>query len=299
MNTTQLTCFLAVSDFLNFSKAAERLQMTQPAVSHQIRTLEDELKVKLFYRTSKQVRLTDAGRIFLSDARQMVDIAHRARRRFEAADRVEPELLSLGCDNFAGMYLFQDTLQQLHRERPALRPRLEVIPFQYIYRLLVDDVLDAVIGFQEPSTERTNFLYQELIRSPIVCICPEEHPLAEREQVTMTELQSEPLVLFLPPRTAPSMLRIQGQLMGDRPPSAFCFCESVEAITILVGAGFGVSVLPEILVPETDTLKKIPMAHPEMVSIGIHYKSLQGRPALRAFVQTAKQQFARNGPGGQ
>ena len=143
MNTTQLACFLAVSDFLNFSKAAERLQMTQPAVSHQIRTLEDELKVKLFYRTSKQVRLTDAGRIFLSDARQMVDIAHRARRRFEAADRVEPELLRLGCDSFAGMYLFQDTLQQLHRERPALRPRLEVIPFQYIYRLLVDDVLDA------------------------------------------------------------------------------------------------------------------------------------------------------------
>ena len=58
MNTTQLECFLAVSDTLNFSRAAERLRLTQPAVSHQINALEDELGVKLFQRSSKSVRLT-------------------------------------------------------------------------------------------------------------------------------------------------------------------------------------------------------------------------------------------------
>ena len=58
MNTTQLECFLAVSDTLNFSRAAERLRLTQPAVSHQINALEDELGVKLFQRSSKSVRST-------------------------------------------------------------------------------------------------------------------------------------------------------------------------------------------------------------------------------------------------
>ena len=57
MNTTQLECFLAVADCLNFSKAAERLRLTQPAVSHQIKSLEDELEVELFNRSSKSVRM--------------------------------------------------------------------------------------------------------------------------------------------------------------------------------------------------------------------------------------------------
>lgn len=58
MNTTQLECFMTVANFLNFSRAAEVLRITQPAVSHQINALENELGVKLFHRTSKSVRLT-------------------------------------------------------------------------------------------------------------------------------------------------------------------------------------------------------------------------------------------------
>ena len=64
MNTTQLECFMEVANFLNFSRAAERLRITQPAVSHQINTLENELGVKLFHRTSKSVRLTQEGFLF-------------------------------------------------------------------------------------------------------------------------------------------------------------------------------------------------------------------------------------------
>ena len=68
MNTTQLECFLAVAEHLNFSRASEELKMTQPAVSHQIRMLEEELGVKLFMRTSKNVSLTSEGILFLPDA---------------------------------------------------------------------------------------------------------------------------------------------------------------------------------------------------------------------------------------
>ena len=65
MNTTQLECFMTVANFLNFSRAAEVLRITQPAVSHQINTLEDELGVKLFHRNSKSVRLTREGYLFV------------------------------------------------------------------------------------------------------------------------------------------------------------------------------------------------------------------------------------------
>lgn len=65
MNTVQLECFLAVAEYLNFSKAADFLKITQPAVSHQITSLEDELGTRLFVRTSKNVNLTEAGLMFM------------------------------------------------------------------------------------------------------------------------------------------------------------------------------------------------------------------------------------------
>ena len=81
MNTTQLQCFMSVSNFLNFSRAAEQLGLTQPAVSHQINTLEDELGVKLFYRTSKRVRLTQEGHLFSQYAREILALAGASRAR--------------------------------------------------------------------------------------------------------------------------------------------------------------------------------------------------------------------------
>lgn len=83
MNTFQLACFLAVSDTLNFARAAQRLNVTQPAVTHQIRSLEEELNAKLFRRTTRSVELTEAGRLFLHDANGMMTIAMRAKKRFE------------------------------------------------------------------------------------------------------------------------------------------------------------------------------------------------------------------------
>ena len=64
MNTVQLECFITVAEYLNFSKASRALKITQPAVSHQIQTLEEELGVKLFSRTSKSVTLTREGSLF-------------------------------------------------------------------------------------------------------------------------------------------------------------------------------------------------------------------------------------------
>ena len=74
MNTFQLECFLAVAENLNFARAAEQLNITQPAVTHQIRSLEQELNTKLFHRTTRSVSLTSAGILLMDDARQILQI---------------------------------------------------------------------------------------------------------------------------------------------------------------------------------------------------------------------------------
>ena len=297
MNTFQLSCFLAVAEHLNFSQAAQQLHVTHPAVSQQIQSLEKELNVKLFHRTTRSVKLTEEGKTFLQDARQIVAIADRAKKRFEGAFFGEIEILSLGCDNFPCLFVLTDALQQLRGTRPELHPRIQVIPFQHSYRMLEEGDLDAVVGFREPQSMKISAIYKEIARVPMVCVCSAQHPLAARREVTMEELAEEPLVLFAPPRASLPIARFQGQLMGGRAPTAFYFCESAEAITVLVTAGYGISVLPDCLVPDMPLLARVPLTGVEPVSFGVYYKSLQGNPALRAFMQCARETIGCDGAG--
>ena len=90
MNTVQIECFLAVSEHLNFSRASEALKITQPAVSHQIQTLEEELGVKLFKRTSKSVSLTPEGIQFLPDAELILKTVISAKERLGNTTALSP-----------------------------------------------------------------------------------------------------------------------------------------------------------------------------------------------------------------
>ena len=291
MNTFQLSCFLAVAEYLNFAQAAQSLHVTHPAVSQQIKSLEKELNVKLFQRTTRSVKLTEEGRAFLTDAQQMVAISERAKKRFDTAMHRDIETLALGFYNFPCMFLLSDALEQLRTDRPDLHPRLQVIPFQHIYRMLEEGDLDAVVGFKESPSIKIAAQFKEIVKVPATCVCSCRHPLSGRTEVSLDDLRDERLVLFVPSKASISIAQLQGQLMGDRPPSEFYFCESAESITVLVTAGYGISILPDFLVPDLPLISKIPLSDVDPVSFGVYYKSVQGNPALKAFLACAKEYF--------
>ena len=81
-----------------------QLHVTQPAVTQQIQSLEKELNVKLFIRTTRTVRLTEEGKVFLNDARQLVAISNRAKKRFENTNSSEIQILSVGCYHFPMLF---------------------------------------------------------------------------------------------------------------------------------------------------------------------------------------------------
>ena len=182
MNTFQLSCFLEVAEYLNFARAAQSLHVTHPAVSQQIQSLEKELNIKLFNRTTRSVKLTEQGIAFLPDAQQIVAISERAKRRFDGAVSEEIELLNLGSYNFPSIFLLSDVFRALREDRPAVHPRLHIIPFQHIYQMLEEGTLDATVGFKEPHGRKVNAVYKELAKAPMVCICPAGHPLAEKKR---------------------------------------------------------------------------------------------------------------------
>lgn len=177
MNTFQLSCFLAVAEYLNFAKAAQELHVTSPAVSQQIQSLEKELNVTLFQRTTRSVKLTEEGKAFLRDAKQIVAISERAKKRFDSASSRDVELLSLGCSHIPCMFLLSHSLEHLRERRPGIHPRLQLIPFQHIYRGLEEGDLDAIAGFKETVAPGTA-VYREIAKAPIMCVCSSRHPLS-------------------------------------------------------------------------------------------------------------------------
>mgnify|MGYP000128639394 CR=1 FL=1 len=105
MNTFQLSCFLAVAESLNFARAAEKLNITQPAVTHQIHSLEAELNVKLFRRTTRSVSLTQEGRTFLPDAQNILQSQTEPKTDSKSLPITRYRFSPIGCHNYMPLFL--------------------------------------------------------------------------------------------------------------------------------------------------------------------------------------------------
>ena len=148
MNTTQLECFMAVANYLNFSRAAGQLQITQPAVSHQISTLEDELGVKLFLRTSKSVRLTRAGMMYVHYAQELLKLSALSRARVQEFQESLSVRLGIGCRNFLELKLLTPLLERLHQSMPMLVPAVRLVPFASLDNLLEEEDVQVIFTFR-------------------------------------------------------------------------------------------------------------------------------------------------------
>lgn len=290
MNEFQLSCFLAVAECLNFARAAEQLHVTQPAVTQQIHSLEKELNVRLFKRTTRTVKLTEAGFLFLEDAQRIVALANRARARFDSPYGLEEvRTLAIGCYSYAQLFLLSPVLRELAKRYPDLHPRLRVVPFQHLYRLLEEDDVDAVIAFREPDSKKITTAYREIITVPMVCVCPADSHLARRESVILEDLREEKLVLFDPARAQADAARLQGRLMEGRRFSDFYFSDSAEGVVIFVESGLGVAILPDLCIPPDHSLARVPIQGAEPVSYGIYFKPGQQSAPLRDLIQLLRE----------
>lgn len=286
MNIDQLQCFLTVADTLNFARAAEQLHVTQPAVTQQIHALERELGVPLFRRTTRTVRITEEGLAFLDDAREIVARAERARLRFHSADSEIIRTLSIASQSAVVLGRIVPALEALAHRWPDLHPRLQIVPHQHIFSLLEEGHLDAALAFRPEHLRKPRAVYRELCRTRLVCAVRRDHPLAGQECVTPARLAGEKLVLFQPhPDGRPG----PDGLLTAHPPKDLYFCETPEATGILVQAGFGVALLPELLAPRLPDLKLLVLQQTEPVSFGVYCRAQQNDALLKDLIRSLRQ----------
>nr|WP_275958005.1 LysR family transcriptional regulator [Pseudoflavonifractor phocaeensis] len=278
-----MECFMAVADFLNFSRAAEHLRLTQPAVSHQVRTLEDELGVALFRRTSKSVRLTQEGQLFLQYAGEILRTARISVTQVRQCRTSRPQKLGVGCRSAADLRLLRPALERLRREEPGVQPQLRLVPSGSLDNLLAEGDVQVMFAFQEAIPK--NASYQELVRCPMACVCRGDHPLAEAEELTLEELKGAGTIAACRPSACPpSLFAIQGQLVTTRPPEQVLFCDSQEVLFTLVETGYAFAVMADFPQLRRPGLRYLPLAEYPPLSYGAAWLGDSRAPALRRFL---------------
>lgn len=292
MNTTQLECFMAVADHLNFSRAAEQLRLTQPAVSHQIKTLEEELGAALFTRTSKSVRLTREGYLFLQYAGEILKLSGAARAQVHRGRAGRWVRLGLGCRSAADLRLILPALERLRREEPGILPVPRLVPMSALDNLLAEGEVQLLLTFADSLPPHS--VFRELVRCPAVCVCRPDDPLAAFGRLTLADLQAseERVAASRPPACPPALFALQGQLISAGGPDRALFCESQEEQLTLVAAGYAYAVLADFPRLRSPDLRYIPLEGCEPLSFGAAWRSGSRSPALRRFLAILEDSLA-------
>ncbi len=281
MNTIQLECFIAVSEHLNFSRASEYLKITQPAVSHQIQTLEEELGVRLFKRTSKSVALTPEGLQFLPDAELILRTAHSAKERLGRHENLI--FFEVGCQNHMEVNLFPPVFRKLSRQFPLLRPSVRVVPFPSIFGLVENQKLHAALGIKEEQ-KKSALNFKELYSVPTACVCSPSHPLARFETLSQ-KLLSGPFIAC-PPRLIPgTVFAAQSRILSELTPEQQYFTENMESAFTLVKAGLGYTLYPDAAPARDPGLCYIPVTDLPFLPFGIFYRFGSDHPVLKQFLK--------------
>ncbi len=193
MDLRQLEIFVKVAEFGSFSKAAEALYLTQPTVSEHIRTLEDEVGVRLLDRLGRGAAVTRAGQLLLSYAQRILALSREARQAMDGFQgRMSGELL-VAASTIPGEYILPAMIGRFKEKYPDISITLLIGDSQ----AAVDWVAEgrAELGVVGARLSQRGVEYKELIPDEVVVVVPAAHPWHGRKQIMLEELYSEPLLI--------------------------------------------------------------------------------------------------------
>ena len=248
-----------VAETLNFTRAAKELNLTQSAVSHQIKALETELGEPLFIRAKRGVRLSESGKLALEHAERILDDAEALRERVSGSKRTAAGSVRVAAATQALVYLFAPSFETFMRAHPTveLSFRTSVSTEQTIAAIL-DGAVD--IGFASLPVYSPTLKVEQLVEDELMLVVGQQHRLANRRSVAVKEIERERLVLF---ERGSSIRRATDQFferVGIRPALAL---ESNDTyfIKLMTEHGWGITLLPRWAVAEEVRANKLAQLH--------------------------------------
>lgn len=292
MELRHLRYFVAVAKEENVSRAALKLHVSQPGLSRQIRDLEEELGFLLLERSAKSVRLTDAGRMFLTESRavlQRADEAVKAARVIATGNRGK---LHIGYAPTLAARILPQAARAFQTAMPGARVKLHDLSTKEIMAGLREGRLQLAFLERPRAAVMRELRFDELLRDPLRLAVAPHHPLARRRVVALADAVREPFIAYSSkdfPDYHELLARVFSAVKGR-----LHIAEEIDGGSSLisaVGAGNGVALMPESLACVAgDRLKLLPLTPtPKPLSIGIVSPQTRRTFATESFLKCAKE----------
>ncbi len=288
--------FVAVAEMENVSRAALKLHVSQPALSRQIRDLEDEIGFCLLERTAKSVRLTEAGRAFLNDARGLLQHADEAVKKARAVASAEPTELHVGYSPTPVAHILPKALRAFQHAMPNIHVRLH----DWSNKAILDGVRDGrlqlgLIVSPPKASSLRDLRYEELFHERVCVAVAPQHRVARRRAIPLTEVAAEPLIA-LTREEYPEYYDYLSIIFSKvkQKPRVVEEHDSLSGILASVEAGTGVAIGMDVFGYSFGNRVKVLDLIPEPKPISVGVAALKGKlsPAAEKFWQCAKEAVA-------
>lgn len=250
MEIQQLRYFLAVARLNNFSRAAEQCHVSQPSLSQQVMKLEAELGERLFERTRREVRLTEAGRLLLPHAEQVMRELELAREKVGGTEGVLHGRIALGVIPTVAPYYLPGALRAFADKFPEVKVEVHEDTTAQLSRAVQTGEID--LALVSLPVEQRGLATIALFEEPLLAALPAEHPLARKRRLTPADLADEAFILMQEGHCLAGQTLAFCQLEGIAPRVSFRSAQ-IETVRAFVAAGWGVSVVPRMASPTGDT----------------------------------------------
>ncbi len=194
MELRHLRYFIAVAEEENVTRAAERLHVSQPPLSRQIHDLEEELGLPLFDRTGKSLQLNAAGKVFLVEARAVLERAAQALQTVQALSDNHEQIIDVGYAPSLSVQILPQILRVFEQTQPLVRVRLHDLSSGEMQQGLRDGSLQAAFLALPRQAQRGDLSYAKLQSHPVCVAMPAHHPLAKKRKITLNELFGHRLI---------------------------------------------------------------------------------------------------------
>lgn len=291
----QLRCFTTVATELNFSRAAQRLNMTQPPLSRQVQLLEHHLGVELFTRSTRSVALTAAGRAFFVEARSLLERAELAAlsaRRFADGDI---GAVSVSFVPSAVYDFLPRVIADARKNQPDIRISLAEMNTYEQHEALGSRRID--LGIVRSTLRQAGLTSECLVREPFVLAVPCDHPLANAETVHLDDLEGEPFIMYSHSAYEPFNEMLAGMFrLAQVTPHYVQWLGSTLTILALVNTGMALALVPKSAAKirfEAVTFREIELGEGTRSELHLIWRSDNDNPAFAIMLDAIRSAIPR------
>jgi len=285
MEIDGLKAFLAVAEAASFSIAADRLHLTQPAVSKRIALLEQQLDTRLFDRIGRTVRLTHSGQVLLTRANQILQQVEDTERAVRNLAGEVGGQLSLATSHHVGLWRLPAVLRSYIASHPGVALDLHFMDSEVAHERIIQGELEMAIITLAPSVHE-KLVAEPIWRDELVFVAASGHPLSEEQQISVDDLAEYSAIL---PDMTTFTVRIVKGMFEERqlPLNIGMSTNYLETIKMLIGVGLGWSVLPRTMLDDEVVLLNIEQPIERTLGV-IHHVNRTLSNAGRAFIETLR-----------